>query len=207
MINILIHGLGQDQTSWKYVKEELAKNDISVKTPNVFTFVEGKAMSYENLLAGFLKYCEQFTEPVNLIGLSLGAILAIDYAIRFPERTNSLVLIGAPYKIPKAVIGFQNVVFRLMPNKMFDSIGTSKKEMLCLMNSMKKISISPKIKNIKCDVLVVCGTKDRANMKSAHLYNENIENSQVRLIKNSGHEINVENPKELSRVLIEFLKN
>lgn len=207
MINILIHGLGQNQSSWDRVKEELEKNNLIVKTPNIFNLIEDKPLNYDNLFTAFTKYCNQFTGPINLIGLSLGAILAIDYAIKFPERTNSLVLIGAPYKVPKTAIGFQNVVFRIMPNRMFDSIGVSKKNILSLMNSMKKITIFKKVPYIKCKVLILCGSKDQVNKKSARNYCEAIVNSQYKCIENSGHEVNIENPKELSSVLIDFLRN
>lgn len=56
-------------------------------------------------------------EPLRICGLSLGALLAIDFAIRHEEKVDSLVLIGAQYKVPSLLIDFQNLIFRCMPNK------------------------------------------------------------------------------------------
>ena len=36
MINILVHGLGQNEKSWNKVKDILSKNEIIVETPNLF---------------------------------------------------------------------------------------------------------------------------------------------------------------------------
>lgn len=65
-------------------------------------------------------------EPLRICGLSLGALLAIDFAIRHEEKVDSLVLIGAQYKVPSLLIDFQNLIFRCMPNKVFESMGLPK---------------------------------------------------------------------------------
>ena len=43
------------------------------------------------------------TKKINLVGLSLGGVLAIDYITEFPEKINSIILVGTPYKIPKTI--------------------------------------------------------------------------------------------------------
>ena len=40
MINILVHGLGQDEKSWNEVKNQLNNNGINVETPNLFSIVK-----------------------------------------------------------------------------------------------------------------------------------------------------------------------
>ena len=40
----------------------------------------------------FADYCNNFEEKINLVGLSLGGILAIDYIEEFPEKVNSITL-------------------------------------------------------------------------------------------------------------------
>lgn len=55
--------------------------------------------------------------------ISLGAMLALDYAIRHGKQVDSLILIGVQYKSPSALIDFQNILFRCMPQKTFESMG------------------------------------------------------------------------------------
>ena len=44
MINILVHGLGQDEKSWNEVKNQLNNNGINVETPNLFSIVDRKSV-------------------------------------------------------------------------------------------------------------------------------------------------------------------
>lgn len=78
MINILVHGLGQNEKSWDQVKANL-DNQIKVECPNLFELVKNYEINYENMYQAFLDYCNSFNEKVNLCGLSLGGLLAIDY--------------------------------------------------------------------------------------------------------------------------------
>lgn len=42
------------------------------------------------------------------------------------------------------------------------------------------------------------------SIKSSKLFNEEIKNSKFKIIKNSGHEINIDNPKDLGQIISEF---
>ncbi|MFR2788071.1 MAG: alpha/beta hydrolase [Clostridia bacterium] len=207
MINILVHGLGQDEKSWNEVKSQLNNNGINVETPNLFSIVKNYQVNYENIYRTFADYCNNFKEKINLVGISLGGILAIDYAIEYSEKINSIVLIGTPYDIPKKMLKLQNFIFKFMPKKTFESMEISKKDFINLTNSMYKLDIKLKVSKIKCSTLVLCGEKDNANIKSAHYLSENIKNAKIKIIENTGHIVNEENPNELAKLLIEFWRN
>ena len=44
------------------------------------------AATYANLSACFAEYCNKIGEPVHLCGISLGGMLALSYALDFPEK-------------------------------------------------------------------------------------------------------------------------
>lgn len=209
MVNILVHGLGQDKTSWNEVRKQLSNNRINVETPNLFSIVKNYQVNYENMYKTFVDYCNSFNEKINLVGLSLGGILAIDYIAEFPEKVNSIILIGTPYEIPKTIFTIQNIIYRFMPKKIFDKIGCPKKDMIRLLNSMNNLSIPDKVPTIKCNTLIICGEKekDNINMKSARQLNKVIVNSKFKIIENAGHEVNIDNPKELANVIYDFWKD
>ena len=93
-----------------------------------------------------------------------------------------------------------------MPKKTFDSMGISRNDFINLTNSMSKLDIKSKVSDIKCSTLVLCGEKDNANIKSAHYLSENIRKATMKIIENSAHIVNEENPNELSKLLMEFWK-
>ena len=209
MINILVHGLGQNESSWDKVKELLEENKVEVETPNLFNLAKNYQLSYENLYKIFADYCNSFKEKLNIVGLSLGGILAIDYVNEYPEKVNSIILSGTPYEIPKSIITIQDIIYRFMPKKVFKQIGCSKKDLITLMDSMKNLTIPQKTPNIKCRTLIICGEREKnnINMKSAIKLNEVIKNSKFEIIKNAGHEVNIDNPKEFADVIYSFWKD
>lgn len=202
MKNILIHGLGQNEVSWNKVEEELKSNNIKVETPSLYSMLKDITSDYDTLYKQFVNYCNGFDEKLNLCGLSLGGILALHYAKEFPDKVNSLILIGTPYKIPKFLFKVQGLIFKIMPRSTFE-----KKDFISLVNSMSNLDIERNLDKITCKTLILCGVKDNQNMESAKLLNKSINNSSFKTINNSSHEVNVDNPKELANTIYDFWKD
>ena len=79
-----------------------------------------------------------------------------------------------------------------------------KKDTFALGNSMKNLDFSDKAKNIKCPALILCGKKDSANIKSAYSLSQNIKGAELKIIENTGHVVNEENPETLANILNEY---
>ncbi len=205
MKKILIHGSGHKAASWNKVISYM-KNDKDIQYPDLSKILNGKEASYSNLYSSFVEYCNKIDDKIDLCGLSLGGILALNYAIDFPNKVNSLVLIGTPHKVPKVIFSIQNIIFKLLPKRLFETMAFNKKDTFILGKSMKNIDFSNRVQNVKCPTLIICGEKDNSNIKSAHYLAENIKNAKLEIIKNAGHIINEEKPEELSELLNEFWK-
>lgn len=200
MKKILIHGSGHKAASWDKTISYM-ENATEIMCPNLFSILKGKEANYTNLYSSFIDYCNKIDGQVHLCGISLGGILALNYTLDFPEKVKSLVLIGTPYKIPKVMFGIQNMIFRFLPASFFDHMEFDKRDIFILGNSMKKINFSNRIKNVLCPTLIICGTKDRANIKSAKYLSQNIKNTTLITLENTGHVVNEENPKTLAKIL------
>ena len=207
MVNILIHGLGQNDTSWDVVEKELKNNNIKVEKPNLYFMMSNSKKDYNTLYREFSNYCDRFNGKLNLCGLSLGGILAVDYVKEHHDKVNSLILIGTPYKIPKFLFKVQGLIFKTMSKSIFEKIGCEKKDFISLVNSMRNLDIKSNLEKITCKTLILCGIKDSQNLKSAKLLNKSIKNSSFKTIDNSSHEVNVDNPKELTNVIYDFWKD
>lgn len=203
---ILIHGSGHRKESWEQTIFYM-KSTKDILYPDLSTILNGKEASYSNLYAQFVEYCNKIDGKINLCGLSLGGILALNYVLDFPKKVNSPILIGTPYKVPKVIFRIQNMIFKFLPNSLFESMAFNKKDTFILENSMKNLDFSNDVKNIKCKTLIICGKKDKANIKSAYYLSENIKNSQLKIMNNTGHIVNEENPRELSLIISNFIKN
>lgn len=206
MKNILIHGLGQNAQSWNQISEYLNKNVITPLCPDLFSLLQNNEKDFSALYQTFCTYCLNQNDKLNLCGLSLGGVLSLEFAKQYPEKVNSLILIGTPYKIPKALFKLQGIIFHLMPKSIFLKMGCDKKTFINLVNSMGAQKIHEGLNKITCDSLILCGIKDKANKKGAVSLNEHIKISQLEFIENASHEINIENPDKLAEIILEFWK-
>ncbi|MBC8628806.1 alpha/beta fold hydrolase [Blautia stercoris] len=200
---ILIHGSGHKAISWQETISYM-KDQKNILCPDLYSILNGQDATYENLYTSFVEYCSRIDGQIHLVGLSLGGIIAMNYALDFPEKVKTLVVIGTPHKIPKVAFEIQNVIFRFFPKSVFKEMAFDKKDTFALGNSIKKLEIADRMQEIKCPVLVICGEKDRANKKSVYYFSENIENVALCMIEKTGHVVNEENPKELARILNEY---
>lgn len=76
---IFVQGLGQSSSSWEKTISFLGDKE-QFSHPDVFQLLNEEKKTYSNLYDAFSDYIEQFSEPVILIGLSLGTVLALNYA-------------------------------------------------------------------------------------------------------------------------------
>ncbi len=204
MKNILIHGLGQNSKDWDTIKNELETRGISPIVPDLFDLTKGRELDYPTVYQAFSELCESYKDKLNLCGLSLGGLLALNYAIQYPRKINSLVLIGTPFEIPKGLLKFQNIVFRFMPKAAFQNMGVSKKDFTRLSNSMTNLNFMELVATLGCPALILCGAKDKTNMESAKRFHEAMKNSKLVIVDDSGHEVNKDNPNELVSILQDF---
>ena len=207
MKNILIHGLGQNSQSWDNTSVYLKENNIDIICPDLFEITKNTSKDYKMLYNTFSDFCNNQKEKLNLCGLSLGGVLALDFVKEYPEKVNSIILIGTPYKISKVLFKLQGLIFHIMPKRVFEKMGCSKREFFTLVNSMSNLNIAKDLETIKCKSLIICGDKDNANMENANLLNKSIKNSKFKVISNSSHEVNIDNPKELANIIYDFWKD
>ncbi len=205
MKKIFVHGLGQEPSSWDKTISYM-KNTENIVCPNLAEMLPEDDNSYESLYGGFAEYCNNFNENLDICGLSLGGVLAINYALEFPQKVNSLVLIAPQYKMPEKLLKFQNMIFKFLPGSKFSGTGLKKKQFIELCSSMMKLDFSDDAEKISCPVLIICGEKDGANKKASIGLSEKIKNPELFIIKNSGHEVNIDAPKQLAELLDKFLK-
>ena len=130
--------------------------------------------------------------------------MALNYAVDYPEKVGSLVLIAAQYKMPKRLLKFQNFLFKIMPKNAFSDMGLSKADAAGLCKTMAYLDFGGSLGKIKCPTLIVCGEKDRANIKASRELAVKIKSSRLVTVENAGHEIYSDAPEKLAEILREF---
>ncbi len=204
MAYIFLHGLGQESSSWDKMLSCMQVWPEEIICPNLQELLGNQKAEYPQLYGAFAGLCEACLEPVHLCGLSLGAVLALNYTIDHPDRVKSLVLIGAQYQMPKRLLKLQNAIFRLLPKRSFQRMGFSKKDIIQLSQSMLALDFSQSMSCISCDTLVIYGEKDTAGKSAAQKAAALIPNAKLQCMADTGHEVNVEAPRQLAEILDDF---
>lgn len=200
---ILIHGLGQGGDAWEPVRQCLRAKGWAAVCPELFSHLPEGA-DYDRLRRDFFSFCDAQAGTLHLCGLSLGGVLALDYAKAHPERMGSLVLIGTPCKLPRGLLRMQSLVFRCLPRAAFAEMGISRETACGLMTSVGERSIREGLERIRCRCLVLCGSKDLVNRKNAERLHRCLAGSRLQMIPGAGHEVNRDAPETLTACLADF---
>ena len=126
---IFIHGLGQGPDSWNKTVSCMREQE-EIQCLSVFALKNWEEISYRRVYEDFSAYCESVKTELGLCGLSLGAVIALNYVVEHPGKVKSLVLIGGQCVMPKGLLRLQNMIFRLMPNGIFKKMGIGKRELI-----------------------------------------------------------------------------
>ena len=187
---LYLHGLGQNADSWNKVTSatEVSENSACL---DLAEMIKGKVATYSALYSAFSEMCNAENEDIILCGLSLGSVLALNYAI-------------AQYKMPARLLKLQNALFHFMPQSMFQQTGFGKLDFISLCSTMAELDFSDSLNQISCPALVVCGEKDKANKKASIELADILKCSQFKEISETGHEVNLESPEKLASLLREF---
>ena len=202
---IFLHGLGQSADSWKEVQDLLAdypSEAIELFPSGVATYQEAKERIYQRLTVE--------TEPFVLIGLSLGAALALELSSYEIPNLQSLVLSGCPLKLAGNIPFYiQLLIFKLLPKKVFEKQGADKAFMVGVSEELKTLDLTDISRTCPYPTLLICGSKDKPNLSSMRSLHKLISESQFQIIPDGPHVLNKEKPKEFvekTRSFLELLK-
>lgn len=197
---VFLHGLGQGPEAWQAVLRALP--GLGADCPDLTP--PGASGDYAQLLEAFVRRYALGERPLRLCGLSLGAVLALDFALRYPARVASLALIAPQYRAPKGLLRLQGLLFRCLPPGAFAGAGLSKAGMMRLTRSLGALDLQAGLPGLACPVLVLCGARDRANRPAAQRLAGLLPQGRLAYIPGAGHEVNRDAPAALARRLADF---
>ena len=169
-------------------------------------------------------------DKLNFLGHSQGCLVGIDFASRYPDLINKLVLVGGSYKLPVnqdlldlAEAGDEKALILMMKwgyegSKAFIGGNPVKK----IINSTREIreilyidlnacnnykTGKDSLEKITCSTLCIFGDLDKmVPLQVGNKMAEMIKNSEVKIINNCGHMIIFERAFEMRKYVIEFLE-
>lgn len=203
----LLHGLGQTPQSWQDQVTAMPAGFKAV-APWLRGLRPGRAQEFsvEGAADDVLALLNQHgVEQMSLVGVSLGAMVALDAAIRSPETVSHLVLAAGQVNPPRSVMRMQRLVFSMVPAKRLASMGVEKKRFLQALDQAATIDYRSRLRLVTARTLVIVGADDKANLTAARDLAAGIPGARLEVIPGVGHQPNVEDPAAFNALVWPFL--
>nr|WP_281497110.1 alpha/beta hydrolase [Ornithinimicrobium sp. F0845] len=203
----MLHGLGQAPMAWEDVVVPLypTRRLLTPWVPGLKP-TEKKPVPVADAAAKLdTDLMLEGLEQVDLCGVSYGAVVATRLAADFPGRVRRLVLIGGQVKPPRGLMTLQAGMLKLMPASRLADSSVSKERLMQTLEVVRQIDLTDALPRITAPTLVLVGAKDRPNQPAARALAAGIAGAELREVPGAGHQVNVEQPKELVEILREFL--
>ncbi len=233
---VLLHGFGGDLNNWLFNQGALAAErtvyalDLPGHGGSSKQIGSGDFKEFRGVLAGFLDAVG--VEKAHLVGHSMGGVIALDFALSFPGRVASLVLVASAGLGPEIagdyIEGFISEGRRrgIKPHleKLFSNPSLVSRQLIDDILKYKRLDgveaalrtvagaffpegrqsqvLREQICDLSVPVLVLWGESDRI-LPVVHA--EGLpDNVQTRIFEGRGHMVQMEAPAEVNRAITKF---
>ncbi|WP_201613414.1 alpha/beta fold hydrolase [Gulosibacter hominis] len=193
---LFLHGLGETPQAWNGVINEF--ESIDALTPTVFDQPSGTPWSLHERTD---ELAASLNNPVDVVGLSLGAVMGLDLAIRHPHMVRSLFLSAPQARPPKALMRIQSILMRVLPECLVCPPQISKQQLLEILRQISAIDFEPELGNITVPTTIACGSKDRANLPAARTISQQIPHARLIVVPDAGHQWHQSMPTQFAHEL------
>jgi 3-oxoadipate enol-lactonase len=194
---MLLHGVGSGPSAWQPQisalsdRFHLAVPDVldAPREPETFSFPQ-----VCGTLADWMR--ARPAGPVHLVGLSLGAMIAVRLAADHPDVTASLIISGVQLKPPRLLMASQRAVMAVLPARLLGATPSQeKRRLMSVIESVSHVDLRADAIRVQARTLVLCGARDRFNVPASRLAARLIRGAELRVIRGAGHEWNVQLPE------------
>ncbi len=207
------------------------------KSKNVFQRWKDNEYTFKDISEDILEVMDYINlKSAHFVGISLGTIIIRNIAELYPERVESMILGGAVIRFnirSKFLVAVGNMVKKIIPYmwiyKLYAWIIMPKKRhkesRLIFVREAKKLyqkeflrwlrltyEVNPLMKffrekETKIPTLYLMGEEDYMFLPGVKTVVKKHKNSVLRIIKESGHVCNIEQPTLFNKLSINFIKN
>ena len=203
MALVLLHGLGTGPEAWQPQLDELGA-DRAVVAPRLH--LDG-GFTIEREAARLLR--ELPPEPLDLCGLSLGALVGLRMALDDPERVRRLAVCAGFASLPfrfRLLQGAVGTIAALVPARARGELGgLDRSAIRAVFREGRRFDVSAELGRLTRPVLVLVGGQDRANTRLSKALAAALPNGRLEIVPGGGHVANVDAPEPFTAALRSFL--
>ena len=234
---ILINGLAEQTESW-FLSRNYWQQRFDVRMPGFLVYDgpalqerirHGRGISVDYLTDRLSNYLDNFVQspPYHLVASSLGCQIAVEYAVRHPEKVNRVVMLcpsgmGCDERLP-IVEGVRHHDYQALVSSVFYdqrratpevvryfekkfSSRVWRKALLQTVRGTKRHSVREKLPYVQSQTLVICGREDQI-VDPYHVQSavEGLPNFKFVMVPRCGHAPQLERPRLINPMVSQFL--
>lgn len=224
---VLTHGLASHLGTWDALARHLSSRFMVLRwdlrahgrseSPDGSYSIEGLAAD----LAGILDALD--VESAHVLGHSAGGVIAMRFALDFPARVRSLILVSTASECNArardfyetlaqaaqddggeavlALLGMDRQAGAIAP----EPIGFAK--VARCMGSLHVEPLTGRLDAIAAPTLIIVGEKDFLGAGGSVIMSRRIKHSRLRIVPQLGHPIHLEDPTGFNQSVSDFLEN
>ena len=235
---VLVNGLAEQAESW-YRNQRYWRRYFDVFMPNFLVYDgdaihqrirQGLPITVEYLVEQLRTYLNSFVQapPYNLVASSLGGKISVEFAVRYPEQVNRMVLLcpsgmGDDERLPIIEGVRRNDMRALVESVFYDPARHADGEMirfykrqfpnrrwrsgmLRTVQGTKEHSVRCLMKDLRAPTLLVSGRNDKiCDPKEAAAAAKELANGQFLLVPRCGHAPQIEKAWLINRLVVHYL--
>jgi pimeloyl-ACP methyl ester carboxylesterase len=218
---LLLHGGSVDSTWWGPLIPALAEKHTVITMDSRGhgrSSFDGHQITYRRMADDTLALLDQLEiEQIDIVGWSDGAIIALDIALRFPERLGKVVAYGVNFDLSGYRTGepvqsaAMDLVFAESPKRYreqsphperWDEFMASLRQMYAAEPNWTRQEMA----SIQTPVLVLDGIDEEViDIDHVRVLAELLPNGELLLMPETGHFAMVDQSEEFTRIVVEYL--
>jgi len=238
---LFIHGLGSSTIDWEYQSPYFAKEyqvtaiDLRGHGQTDKPKSPYSIKLFADDVAEFIKSPVLNKKPNNIVGISMGGMVALQLAVDYPELINSIVIANslADFKLKNLSEKYQYfqrtlivrflgmhkmgelIAAKMFPDEKFAEIRKTfaqrwakndKRDYLYSMNAIVNWSVADSLSKISCSSLILTADQDYSSVEEKRVLANKIKNSELVILKNSRHGSPVDQTVKFNAAIDSFLK-
>jgi 3-oxoadipate enol-lactonase len=227
---VLLPAFGLARSMWKQQMESLAALGYRVGTLDLpgLSGANEPDFSMEgagNAIAESL--AEHVRRPAHLVGISIGATLALQVALDHPSKVASVLLSGGQAHpglagriewsvariLPERLMvgGVPGEIKKAYPTLAAESVAlqqqVGKRRLVAALREFSKVDLRPRLPSVSVPAFVVCGSRNRASMKGSRTLAAGIPGARLEFIEGVGHVWSLQEPQTFTRTVDDFVRS